>query len=330
MSGVRDVKENCDDARLRAYRISVTIPGPEERYNILVFVKTLDRETSSQGKFRSDRLKRCTFLALAAASLLTGGSVSSAIASITFEASYRISLAGLTIGTATAKSRFTDTTYDAVINGKTSGVSRTVSDAQTTLLGRGRISGKRIFPQTYELETREGEFETHVRMKMRASAISNLLVIPRLRDHPDRVPIEASHKRGVVDPLAAFLLVNATKTTDGSKICQRTVKVFDGWHRYDINLSFKESRRVDGSSDSYDGRVFVCRARYVPVAGHRARLKTTQQLAENERLEVWYAPLADGRLLAPYRILIGTQYGDLVVAATRFVAGDRDTAARGK
>jgi hypothetical protein len=100
--------------------------------------------------------------------------------------------------------------------------------------------------------------------------------------------------------------------------------VFDGWQRYDVRLTFKQTRKVDGSSDAYDGRVVVCAARYVPVAGYRMSLKSTRYMVENKRLEVWYAPVNDRRILVPYRILIGTAYGDLVVVATRFVATDTD------
>lgn len=239
------------------------------------------------------------------------------------EASYAISLGGVTIGTADVDGLFTGVAYTARITGKTSGVSRLMSDARAQLVGEGRISRGRVTPRTYELETREGEFETHVRMKMRAEAISDLLVIPRIPAHPDRIPVEREHRRNVVDPVAAFLVVSDTSATgDGRRICQRTINVFDGWQRYDIRLSYKQTRTVEG--DDYNGRVVACAARYVPVSGHRMSLKSTRYMAENKRIEVWYAPVGSWRLLFPYRILIGTAYGDLVVAATRFAVAGGD------
>jgi hypothetical protein len=263
--------------------------------------------------------------ALVGAATLAAVAISPAAATTTFEATYAISIAGLTIGTAEAKSRFTDTEYAATVTGKTSGISRLVSDARALLLGEGRIARDRLLPGSYDLETREGDFETDVRMKLKAGAVTDLLVIPRLGQYPDRIPLEPEHKRDVVDPVAAFLVVADTPgISDGSRICRRTIKVFDGWQRYDIRLTYKQTRKVDGSGDAYDGRVVVCTARYVPVAGHRMSLKTTRYMAENKRLEVWYAPVKNRRLLVPYRILIGTTYGDLVIVATRFVATESD------
>lgn len=263
--------------------------------------------------------------ALVGAATLAAAAISPAGATTTFEATYAISLARLTIGTAEAKGRFSDTAYAATITGNTSGISRLVSDARALLLGEGRIATDRPLPESYDLETREGDFETHVRMKLRAGAVTDLLVIPRLSQHPDRIPLEPEHKRNVVDPVAAFLVVADTPGIgDGSRICRRTIKVFDGWQRFDVRLAYKQTRRVDGSSDAYDGPVVVCTARYVPVAGHRMSLKATRDMMENERLEVWYAPVNNRRLLVPYRILIGTTYGDLVIVATRFVATESD------
>jgi Protein of unknown function (DUF3108) len=283
-------------------------------------------EPSTQSIPASRSKRQAGSVVLAAAFVVLAASPGTA--ATTFEATYAISIAGLTIAHATAETRFTETEYDAVIEGETSGLSRIVSDARATLAGRGRISGQSLYPRAYDLETREGDFETHVRMKMHAGAITDLLVIPRLLDHPDRIPIEPSHKRDVVDPVAALLIVEERGIDDGRRVCQRTIKIFDGWQRYDIRLSFKETRVVSGSLGAYSGRVVVCRARYVPVSGHRMSLKATREMADNERLEVWYAPVA-AALLVPYRILIGTTYGDLVVVSTRFVAVDGNRSAVG-
>jgi len=273
---------------------------------------------------RTPSARRPLFAIGAILALFPAFATTAAAASDTvFGATYAISLAGLTIGTADAEGRFTDNAYTVTINGETSGISRLVSDVRATFRGSGRIFAGNLLPAAYDLETREGEFETHVRMKTRGGAVTDLLVIPRLSEHPDRIPIEPQHKRDIVDPVAGFLVVaDKAGISDGERICRRTIKVFDGWQRYDVRLSFKETRTVEGRGEAYDGSVVVCSARYVPVAGHRMSLKTTRYMVENKRLEVWYAPIENRRLLVPYRILIGTAYGDLVVVAKRFVVGN--------
>jgi hypothetical protein len=238
----------------------------------------------------------------------------------TLKADYLITIAGVTIGKANAEGRFTDSGYAATISGQTYGISRFVSDAHAVLAGNGRIRGTHVAPATYNLDTDEKGFQTHVSMAMRGGSIVDLSAAPHLLPYPDRVPVTSSHKRNVVDPVGAFVVaINQPVAIDGRSACNRTVKVFDGWQRYDVKLSFKDSKHVNNGSGAYSGEVFVCGARYVPVAGHRPGRESVQYMADNKRLEVWLVPVDGTRVLVPYRILIGTQVGDLVIVSRDFV-----------
>ncbi len=247
---------------------------------------------------------------------LAAAGVPAQAADTTLKANYLITIAGLTIGKAEAEGRFTDSGYAATISGSTYGISRFVSDAHAVLAGNGRIRGTHVVPATYNLETQEKGFQTHVNMAMRGGSIVDLLAAPRLLPSPDRVPLTSGHTRNVVDPVGAFVVaVNRPGPGAGTTACNRTVHVFDGWQRYDVKLSYKESKHVSGG---YAGEVFVCSARYVPVAGHRTSRESVQYMADNKRLEVWLAPVAGTTLFVPYRISIGTKVGDLVITARDF------------
>jgi hypothetical protein len=264
------------------------------------------------------RLGRTILLGgLAAASALFAGGPAAA-GDATLKATYYISIGGITIGRAEADSRFTDTGYASSITGSTYGLSRFVSDAHAELAGNGRISGNRVVPATYKLETNEKGFETHVNMAMRGGSIVDLLAVPRLVQAPDRVPLTESHKQNVVDPVAAFVVALNRSARSGESACARTIRVFDGWQRYDVRLFYKETKAVSGGNDDYNGDVFVCGARYVPVAGHRPSRESVQYMADNKRLEIWLAPVKDTPVMVPYRIVIGTKVGDLVIGARTF------------
>ncbi len=240
-------------------------------------------------------------------------------ADMTLKADYLITIAGITIGKVNAEGRFTSTGYAATISGRTYGISRFVSDAHAVLAGNGRIQGSHITPASYALDTNEKGFQTHVNMAMRGGSIVNLSAAPRLMPYPDRVPVTPTHKRNVVDPVGAFMVaVNQPESVNGTSACNRTVRVFDGWQRYDVKLTFKESRHVNNQDGAYSGEVFICAARYVPVAGHRPDRESVQYMANNKRLEVWLVPVDGTRVLVPYRILIGTQMGDLVIVSQEF------------
>ena len=236
--------------------------------------------------------------------------------STTLTATYTISVAGITIGRADVKSRFTPHSYAAAINGSTWGISRIVSDARAMLAGSGRISGASVAPASYNLETSEGGFETHVSMSMRGGSVVSVAAVPSLIEAADRVPLTPRHKSNILDPVGAFVVaLNRSGEPDGPTVCNRNVKVFDGWQRFDIRLSYRETKAVAGG---YTGNVIVCAARYVPVAGYRTGRESVTYMANNKRLEIWMAPIEGTNLLVPYRILIGTKIGDLVVAARQF------------
>jgi hypothetical protein len=234
---------------------------------------------------------------------------------VTLQATYMIAISGLSIGRADVKARFTDKGYAAAISGSTYGVSRFVSDARATLAGSGRISGTSVQPASYNLETTEAGFQTSVSMTMRGGAIVGLQAIPNLPKVSDRVPVTAQSRQNVVDPVGAFVVAldKVSDTPDGNRACNRVVHVFDGWKRFDIRLSYKETREGDG-----DGKVIVCTARYVPVAGHRTGDDDVAYMAGNQRLEIWLSPVTGTRYLLPTRILIGTKVGDLVINARSF------------
>lgn len=237
----------------------------------------------------------------------------------TLKATYAITIAGLTVGRAAVQSTFSGNGYSAIIRGSTSGPARIVSDASASLAGNGRIFGSRVLPSSFRMDTLESGFATHVAMAMRGGSVVDVTALPHLIKANDRIPVTAQHKANVVDPLGAFLIpLDRPGIPSGHRACARTVRVFDGWTRYDVSLYYKETKAIDGDATSYSGRIIVCGARFVPVAGHRSSRKAVRDMAANKRLEVWLAPVQNAQLLVPYRILIGTDIGDLIIFATRF------------
>jgi hypothetical protein len=253
--------------------------------------------------------------------IVAGSGVGSAQASdgVTLDASYIIAISGLTIGRADVKGRFNEHGYAAAISGSTYGVSRLVSDAQATLAGAGRVVGNNVVPASYNLTTSESGFETSVNMTMRGGAVVGLQAIPSLPEAPDRVPITPASKQNVVDPVGAFVIaLDRPGDPDPNFVCNRTVRVFDGWKRFDVHLSYKESKAVDDGSEAYSGETIICAARYLPVAGHRTSDDSVTFMADNKRIEITLARVKGTNYMVPYTILIGTKLGDLTISARTF------------
>jgi len=267
---------------------------------------------------------RCAAAAALALSLASPAAPAADPNQVTLHAVYVISISGLTIGRAEVKARFTDRGYAAAISGSTYGVSRLVSDASATLAGSGRVVGLSVLPASYNLESSESGFDTSVSMTMHGGSVVGLQALPNLPQVDDRVPFPPDARQNVVDPVGAFVvpLDHVGATADGAKVCDRTVRVFDGWKRFDVRLAYKQSQAGDNG-----GTVIECTARYVPVAGHRTSDGDVTYMANNTRLEVWLSAVPGTRYLVPSHVLIGTKLGDLVVNARTFETVDEQQAA---
>jgi hypothetical protein len=226
-------------------------------------------------------------------------------ATTNLKATYSIVFGVVTIGRANVDARFTERGYAAAITGSTYGVVRLVSDASASLNGNGRLGSGGVLPNSYSLDTNESGFHTQVRMGLRNNAITALQAIPDQVQAADRVPLTASHKQNVVDPVGAFI-ISLDDNPSGTEACNRTVRVFDGWQRYDVQLAYRETRH----DTAVDGDMYVCSARYVPVAGYRPSLDSVQYMAANKRLEIVLAPVKGTRVMVPYRILIAARRPD--------------------
>jgi hypothetical protein len=98
--------------------------------------------------------------------------------------------------------------------------------------------------------------------------------------------------------------------------CNRTIPVFDGAARFDVVLTYGETKAVE--KPGYKGSVLVCNARYVPIAGHRSLRPSTKFMEENRDMQVWLAPVQGTRLLVPLRIAVRTMVGMSVVEASQW------------
>lgn len=260
-----------------------------------------------------------TFLAVASLLVATSGQ-SVAAESVRVFTKYGISIAGIPIGNARVSTQFNGNKFRISANGRTAGVSRLVSDGRGTLRSQGVMGKNRPFATTFSMDTVDDKLVTKVRMGMSKGNIRRLVAAPPLSKRPDRIPVLKKHQRGIVDPLSAFMIpLDSDGKIEPAKACNRTIPVFDGWQRFDVRLSFSTTKNAKlGGRDGYKGPVVVCKARYVPVAGHRPTRKTTVYLANNKNMELWLAPVTGLPTLVPVHVRIGTKVGTLTLSASIF------------
>ena len=139
------------------------------------------------------------------------------------------------------------------------------------------------------------------------------------RGRKNYIVLEDRHKRGVIDPVSTLLLpIKVSDADKGAKVCSRNSPIFDGETRYDIRLQYKATKSIE--TDGYNGPAFVCTMRYVPVAGHRKNHKGVMEMAANEDMEVWLAPMKNGNYFTAIKFKIATKYGTFTAEPLYFGA----------
>lgn len=251
--------------------------------------------------------------------LLAAGTLPARAAEV--EADYAISLIGLDIGTATLKAKIAGARYDLQMYAKMTGLVGAVTSGKGAATATGSIVNGRVSPATFAVTSQASDDSRTVRMAVSANAVQAVEINPPLEEKPDRVPVMPAHKRGVIDPMGAMLMMmpNAASVSDPAA-CNRTLPVFDGAARFDLVLTYAGVKKID--TKGYKGEVAVCKARYVPISGHRTQRPATKFMESNKDMETWLAPVGAARVLMPYRISVRTMIGTAVVEAKRFsVAG---------
>ena len=95
--------------------------------------------------------------------------------------------------------------------------------------------------------------------------------------------------------------------------------------RYDLIFSYKGTRQLD-SDGGYKGPAYVCKVKFVAIAGHKPGRKE-DVISSSENMEVWLVPVPEAHLVVPYHVSIPTPAGAASMTSERF---EIETPARGR
>jgi len=235
----------------------------------------------------------------------------------TLKVAYGISLVGLPLGSADLSTTLDGSKYKVDVGAKLTGLAGLLVGGKGAASASGAVPGPQPLPSNFAVTSRSGKEERTVRMGLNGGNVAALDIEPPLEEKPDRVPLKEGHKRGVVDPVSALLMpATAAGTPTDPANCNRTLPVFDGAARFDVVLTYGETKTVE--KPGYRGPVLVCNARYVPIAGHRSLRPSTKFMEDNRDMQVWLAPVQGTRLLVPLRISVRTMIGMSVIEASQW------------
>jgi len=250
-----------------------------------------------------------------------------ALAQGRLDARYAVTLAGVPVGKGAWVIDIAENQFTAAASGATAGLLRVFASGQGSGASRGLIVSGNPVPASFAASITSDKKTEEIRMTLGSGDVKDFAISPEVPVDPERVPVTDAHFHGVSDPMTGTLIrVPGTGNPLTPQACARTTPIFDGRMRYNLQFAYKRMEQVKADK-GYEGPVVVCAVYFIPIAGfipHRASVK---YLAAQRDMEVWLAPVANTRVLVPYRISIPTPIGIGVMQATQFVSVSQPRAA---
>ena len=234
-------------------------------------------------------------------------------------ASYTITMTGVAVGQLEWTAEIGGASYNTSASGKASGVLSVLVNGEGAVKTTGTVAEGRLMPGTFVSEITDDEGISELQVTY-ANGAARERVVSGPPPAPDRLPISDDDRRGVSDPLSAFLVPTAARDDFlNTANCRHVLQIFDGRRRYNLILS---QGRVDKykSTQGYSGPVLVCGVVLQPVAGYKPDSMLVKYVAGRRDMELWFAPVAGTSLVAPIRVSMPTLVGTLKIEATQFEA----------
>jgi hypothetical protein len=283
-------------------------------------LQNLRRERRNGGRDFVLALRQILACALLAGAML-GAAPGPAHAQGKLEARYRVTLAGVQIGKGNWTVEINGTHYKAATSGITTGLMHVITHGEGTSAVHGTWGAGKPVSSVYASTITSRRNTDKVRVVIDDGNVKEFKADPPPKKKKDRVPVTDAQRHGVVDPLTAALMrVSGNGKALSPKVCQRTLPIFDGRLRYDLQLAFKRMDKVKAQK-GYAGPVVVCSVYFAPLGGHVPSRMTIKYIAKLRDMEIWLAPIAGTRMLVPFRAQGPTPIGTAVLEATQFVSG---------
>ena len=220
------------------------------------------------------------------------------------DAGYKIVVAGFELGKFDFASKFNGQSYVLAGTARLTWGFGMFSWTSTTR-SAGTVAGDMVAPARYEFDYTKNSSPGSVKLTFAAGQVTTIDIRPP-SDESGLVPVKDHHLKAVLDPMSA-LIANSRATA--AHPCDRRVAVFDGKQRFDLVMTLvRQEKIVDAKPGGQPVTGYVCRVRYVPIAGHKPN-KATQDLADHTGIEVLLRAVPSAHLLIAQRITIPTMVG---------------------
>ncbi|MGB7286446.1 MAG: DUF3108 domain-containing protein [Salaquimonas sp.] len=265
--------------------------------------------------------KAAIFAGKGAAILFLGASITLSTPQITtadtkgHQTVFNVKFGGISVGKMTFGLSVDGKDYKFIGNGKTEGLADWFASGKANIQSTGKLDGDQLIAGNHYLSVTEKKKVAVLKMAFKNGEVESVFLKPdkrKVKTEPKYAVITPDQLKNVVDPASTLIVpVDIAKAKDPNSVCGRTFKVYDGDTRFDMAMSYKRNAKI--STKGYDGFTYVCKLKYVPVAGHKRNHKNTKRMAENNDMEIWLAPVDGGNetqsIFTAIRIVVPTWLG---------------------
>ena len=269
----------------------------------------------TQGNAQIETPRRLATLILTTGLLASAVSPASASGTgpINLKVDYAVALGGFDLGRADVEANINGGAYqlDAFI--KTEGIAEQFFETTFALESQGTFAGNRVKPNRFVSTYRDEDSSRRVELTYPSRGAPVMAAEPAYGDGfgPH---VQLNDVLMTQDPVSALLL--PTRNTSASP-CDRSLPLFDGRRRYDLQLREDGMTEMNGAESAYNGPAMRCTVGMLPVAGYE-RKTLIKLLAREDSIRVWLAPLEGSDVWVPVRLTLRTPFGGAVMRATRF------------
>jgi hypothetical protein len=199
------------------------------------------------------------------------------------------------------------------ISGKlrSAGLAEIFDPTRGTTKVSGTVKSDRLQAKTYVVSYTSGKKKERTKVTFSGGAVVSAEQTPKPKKHGDDwVPVTKGDLQSVLDPVSSLIL------PAGDPVCPRTVPVFDGETRADLQLA--PAGRQPFSTDGFKGEAIACSVHFVPEAGYRKGNDAIRYLSHADGIEVWFARSPGSDFYAPVNARVPTRIGSVTVWATHF------------
>ena len=188
-----------------------------------------------------------------------------------YKVTYKGEIAGFDVGRIFVDVNASPNAYEVGYKMEQKGIARWFSDAEATTKARGTFQDGKIAAHYYlNHDYERDDDQQYVEIFRRANeARMHLWTKPQYKFYQ---PVSEAMAKGAVDPMAAFVALAFTPMPAGESPCTRTVKVFDGRRRFDLQMTDEGTEKIrKGGKGRFSGVAHKCRLEQAKVAGYREK-----------------------------------------------------------